>query len=105
MAIIRVPKTPKRAFNKNRPASTLLRSQIEHLEWAVRPASERKPRQLPRRQVKTEGEAAARIEQLTRLLHPEGAKLEPAADFPQAVTARPKKKRAKSRARRRPQAR
>ena len=39
MAVIRVPKTPKQAFNKNRPASKLLKSQVEHLEWAVRPAS------------------------------------------------------------------
>ena len=105
MAVIRVPKTPKRAFNKNRPASTLLRSQIQHLEWAVHPASERKPGQLRSRPVKTEGEAAARIGQLTRLLHPDGAKLSTPVDSSQAAGPRPKTKRAKSRAKRRPQAR
>jgi len=79
MAVIRVPRTPKSAFNKNRPASKLLKSQVEHLEWAVRPASERKPYQLAKSKssIRTEGEAAARIEELTRLLHPEGAKSAP----------------------------
>ena len=32
---IRVPKTPKSAFNKNRPASDLLKAQLEHLEKAT----------------------------------------------------------------------
>jgi hypothetical protein len=73
MAVIRVPKTPKRAFNKSRPASSLLRSQLDHLEWAVRPASQRKPHQLPKAAVKTEGEAAARIGELTRMLRPDAA--------------------------------
>ena len=99
MAVIRVPKTPKKAFNKNRPASKLLKSQVAQLEWAVRPASERKPYQLPKASVRTEGEAAARIEELTRRLHPEGAKAGPPVAEPQAARARPKKKPAKSRRR------
>jgi hypothetical protein len=32
---ITVPKTPKSAFNKNRPASGLLMAQLEHLEAAA----------------------------------------------------------------------
>jgi hypothetical protein len=105
MAVIRVPKTPKRAFNKNRPVSKLLKSQIQHLEWAIRPASERKPYQLPKSSIRTEGEAAARIEELTRRLHPEGAKSAPPVVAPSAITrtrtqpARTPKKRAKSRPR------
>jgi hypothetical protein len=99
MAVIRVPKTPKRAFNKNRPISTLLKSQLDQLEWAVRPASQRKPYQLPKTSVRTEGEAAERIGELTRRLHPEGAKTSPTLAEPQAARARPKKKRAKSRPR------
>jgi hypothetical protein len=111
MAVIRVPKTPKSAFNKNRPASKLLKSQVEHLEWAVRPASERKPYQLAKSKssIRTEGEAAARIEELTRLLHPEGAKSAPPVGAPPLATprsrtqsARTTKKRAKSRPRRKP---
>ena len=107
MAVIRVPKTPKQAFNKNRPASKLLKSQIEHLEWAVRPASERKPYQLPKTTVKTEGEAAARIEELTRRLLPEGAASAPPISEPPSAAPRTRKqpartttKRAKSRPRR-----
>jgi hypothetical protein len=36
MAVIRVPKPPAAAFDKGRRPSSLLRSQIEHLEWATR---------------------------------------------------------------------
>ena len=41
MAVIRIPKTPKSAYNPKRPAGTLLQSQLKHLEWAVRPAGQR----------------------------------------------------------------
>ena len=68
MAVIKVPKTPKKAFNTQRRPSALLLDQIKHLEWAVLPASQRKPGQLPRRKVKTEGQAAERIGQLTQML-------------------------------------
>jgi hypothetical protein len=68
MAVIRVPRTPRRAFNKKRRASELLLRQIDHLEWAVLPASQRKPAQLPKLKVKTEGQAADRIAVLTRQL-------------------------------------
>jgi hypothetical protein len=68
MAIIKVPKTPKKAFNAQRPPSELLKQQIQHLEWAVRPASQRKPGMIKVRGVRTEGEAADRIQQLTAQL-------------------------------------
>ena len=59
-----VPKTPPDAYNPKRKPGTLLQHQLEHLEWAVRPAGER----AGKFQVKpaaTEAEAAARIEALT----------------------------------------
>ena len=96
MAVIRVPKTPKGAFNKNRPVSKLLKSQLDQLEWAVRPASQRKPYQLPKTSVRTEGQAAERIGELTRLLHPEGAKTSPTLAEPQAGRARTKSARTKT---------
>ncbi len=68
MAVIKVPKTPKRAFDKNRRPSALLLDQIAHLEWAALPASQRKPHQLPKRKVKTEAQAAERVGQLTALV-------------------------------------
>jgi hypothetical protein len=66
--VIKVPKTPPSAYDASRPPSSLLLRQIEHLEWAVLPASQRKPGMLPKRRVKTEGQAAARIAQLTRMV-------------------------------------
>jgi hypothetical protein len=74
MAIIKVPKTPASAFNKDRRASSLLKAQVEHLEAA----SEIHPRspagKKRKRRPMTEGQAAAYIESLTRALHPQGAK-------------------------------
>jgi len=72
MAVIKisVPKTPKSAFNKNRPASGLLMAQLEHLETAAGnyPSSPKK-----RKKQLTEGEVAARIHELTQTLHPQAA--------------------------------
>jgi hypothetical protein len=72
MAVIKisVPKTPKSAFNKNRPASGLLIAQLEHLETAAGnyPSETKK-----RRKQLTEGQVAARIHELTRTLHPQAA--------------------------------
>jgi hypothetical protein len=65
MAVIKVPKAPRKAFNPDRPASDLLLKQIEHLEWAARPASERSPDKFRVRKPKTEGEAARVIAALT----------------------------------------
>jgi len=75
MARIKVPKTPKKSFNKNRPASVLLLGQIDHLEWAVLPASRRNPR-ARRRKVTTEGQAAERVAQLLAML-PESRNVPP----------------------------
>jgi hypothetical protein len=66
MAVIRVRKTPKSAFNPKRRPSQLLKDQVTHLEWAVRPASERQPNDFSPRMPRTEAEAAARIAALTR---------------------------------------
>ena len=70
MPPIKVPKTPKKAFNPNRRPSALLLGQVAHLEWAARPASQRKPVQmkkiLKKGTPKTEAEAAERIAALTK---------------------------------------
>jgi hypothetical protein len=64
---IKVPKTPKQAFRKDRQPSDLLKDQVRHLEWAARPAAKRSPAQIRRiGPPKTEGEAAERIAALTR---------------------------------------
>jgi len=71
MKVIRVPKTPKSAFDKKRPASDLLKAQIAHLEAVVFPAANpgapaiARPIRPP---VQTEGDAAAYIQSLTQQL-------------------------------------
>jgi hypothetical protein len=69
VAVIKVPKAPRKAFDSSRPPGDLLKRQIEHLEWAIRPASQRSPQQLKPYVPKTEGDAAAHIAKLTGQLH------------------------------------
>ena len=57
MTVIKLPKTPKNAYNPRRPASALLLSQIEHLEHAVGLE--------PKRVKRTEGDASRYIAKLT----------------------------------------
>lgn len=69
MVVVKVPKTPKSSFDKNRRPSALLLDQIKHLEWAALPASQRKPKQIAKYpKVKTEAQAAERIAQLTTMV-------------------------------------
>jgi ferric-dicitrate binding protein FerR (iron transport regulator) len=111
MAIISVPKTPKKAYDPRRPAGTLLQNQLRHLEWAVRPAGRRMPAAFKKiKPAKTEAEAAARIEKLTRELQRQAAL--PPGTVPSAtptpsrpVRRKTGKAKAKARPRRRPQRR
>jgi hypothetical protein len=66
MAEITVPKTPKSAFNPNRPPSGLLQAQIQHLEAAAGIPQNRMARQAPAR---TEGQAADYIARLTAQIY------------------------------------
>jgi len=80
MTIIKLPKTPRQAFNPRRPAGTLLRSQIEHLEHAVGLE--------PKRIKRSEGEAAKYIAELTAKLLAQSQ--QPTAPAPSpTVTAAP----------------
>jgi hypothetical protein len=75
MAIIRVPKPPQSAFDPERPASSLLKTQIRHLHEAERmlPPGEHSDMYVNR--IRTEREAAAYIQHVTARLHSEGAPL------------------------------
>jgi hypothetical protein len=73
MAVISVPKTPKKAYDPRRPAGTLLQNQIRHLEWAVRPAGKRVNLLKKIKPAKSEAEAAARIGKLTQELQRQSA--------------------------------
>jgi hypothetical protein len=82
--IIKVPKTPKSAFDKNRPASDLLKAQLEHLEAGVGIYRSQSPAKRKGGKTLTEGQIAVRIHELTRRLHPL-----PASDRSASVTGNP----------------
>jgi hypothetical protein len=65
MATIRIPLTPRTAYNPDRPANALLLAQVRELEKAVRARGRQVKRYTPR----TEAEAAAYIRHLHRALH------------------------------------
>lgn len=92
MVVIKVPKTPKRAFNTKRPPSDLLKAQIAHLEAAAAGAAPEA--RAAKRMPKTEGEAAKYIASLTRQL---GAPAERPSDPETPSTAPvPRKKKVKT---------
>lgn len=116
MAVVKVPRTPKRAFNKDRRPSALLLDQIRHLEWAALPASQRKPKDLKKyRTVKTEAQAAERVAQLTTLIQqtherertepPRSTGVQPTVMLPQVPRLRSNKKRLPSKPDRMPKPR
>src|SRR4030095_7548614 len=76
MAVIKisVPKTPKSAFNKDRPASGLLIAQLEHLETA---AGNYPSKAKKRKKQLTEGQVGARIAQQPGPPGARGAPLRP----------------------------
>ncbi len=69
MAIIQVPKPPKSAWDPNRPLSTLLKSQVEHLYEAERKLPHKYKSQIYINAIKTEGEAADYIQKVTAAIH------------------------------------
>jgi hypothetical protein len=70
--VIRIPKPPADAYNKDRPVSELLWMQVEHLAAVVK-----KDIDDERRAIRTEGDASAFIKKYTALLHPQGARKRP----------------------------
>jgi hypothetical protein len=69
MAIIQVPKPPKSAWDPDRPLSSLLKSQVEHLYEAERKLPHKYKSQIYINAIKTEGEAAAYIQRVTDAIH------------------------------------
>lgn len=72
MTIIRVPRPPQSAMNKDRPVSSLLKNQILHLQEAEFRLPARDQTNIYINKIKTEGEAAEYIRRVTAKLHPEG---------------------------------
>ena len=69
MALIPVPRPPKDAGNPNRPVSSLLKSQVEHLHEAERRLPNRYHSDIYINAIKTEGEAAEYIRKVTEAIH------------------------------------
>ena len=67
--VISIPEPPKAAFNKHRPVSELIWTQVEHLAAIVKKDIDDK-----RRAINTEAQAADFIREMTAHLHPEGAR-------------------------------
>ena len=69
MPIIKVPRPPKSAHDPGRPLTSLLKSQIEHLHEAERrlPLCYRTETYI--NAIKTEGEAASYIRDVTEAIH------------------------------------
>jgi hypothetical protein len=69
MTLIRVPRLPKNAFDPNRPVSALLKAQIEYLHDAERRLPLRYRSEVYINAIKTEGEAANYIREVTEAIH------------------------------------
>jgi hypothetical protein len=69
MTLIHVPRPPKSAFDPNRPVSALLKAQIEYLHDAERRLPSRYRSEIYINAIKTEGEAARYIREVTEAIH------------------------------------
>jgi len=69
MTVIRIPKPPRSAFNKNRPVSSLLKTQILHLREAEKKFPPNYHSNIYINAIKTEGDAAEYIRRVTTTLH------------------------------------
>ena len=69
MTLIKVPRPPKSAFNPGRPASALLKMQIEQLHHAEKRLPLRYRTDIYINAIQTEGEAAAYIRDATEAIH------------------------------------
>ncbi len=67
--LIQVPKPPKSAFDPSRPVSSLLVAQMEYLHEAEKRLPARYHSQIYINAVKTEGEAAKYIHDVTEAIH------------------------------------
>jgi hypothetical protein len=69
MSVIQVPRPSKNAMNPDRPVNALLLAQVEHLQHAERRLPLRYRSEIYTHAIKTEGEAAAYIREVTEAIH------------------------------------
>jgi hypothetical protein len=69
MTLIHVPRPPKSSYDPNRPVSALLKAQIDYLHHAARRLPLRYRSEIYVNAIKTEGEAARYIREMTQAIH------------------------------------
>jgi hypothetical protein len=69
MALISVPKPPKSAYNPDRPATSLLKAHVEHMREAESKLPVKYRSDFYAKAVRTEGEAAEYIRDVTEAIH------------------------------------
>ncbi len=76
MVLISVPKPPKSAYNPDRPATSLLKSHVEHMREAESKLPLKFRSEFYAKAVRTEGEAAEYIRDVTEAIHEAHAEAE-----------------------------
>lgn len=76
MALISVPKPPKSAYNPERPATSLLKAHVEHMREAESKLPLKYRSDFYAKAVRTEGEAAEYIRDVTEAIHEAHAEAE-----------------------------
>ena len=76
MALITVPKPPKSAYNPDRPVTSLLKSHVEHMREAESKLPLKYRSDFYAKAVRTEGEAAEYIRDVTESIHEAHAEAE-----------------------------
>ena len=69
MTMIHVPRPPKNSLNLNRPVSSLILAQVEHMYTAEKRLPLRYRTEIYVNAIKTEGEAARYIREVTEAIH------------------------------------
>jgi hypothetical protein len=69
MTVIKVPQPPPSAYDPNRPVSSLLKMQLEHLFEAEKRLPSRYRSEVYVNAIKTEGEASNYIRKVTEAIH------------------------------------
>ncbi len=76
MTLITVPKPPKSAYNPERPVTSLLKSHVEHMREAESKLPLKYRSDFYAKAVRTEGEAAEYIRDVTEAIHEAHAEAE-----------------------------
>jgi hypothetical protein len=91
MKSIQVPRPPKEAFNKDRPVSDLIRSQVEHFRHVESKLPQAQRSTLPQDYIRTEHEAAQYISEMTALLLSQSTPSSPIRPAPTVMSRRTSK--------------